>query len=224
MNGGRPVSSSKSRQPVEYRSERASTVSPRACSGDRYCAVPMTACVCVIVAAESARARAMPKSMTLTAPVGVSMTFAGLMSRCTMPAWCEYSSADSTPAAISTASSMGTAWPSRRMSRTVWPSTYSMTMNGTCATTPVGSVNDVLAGVVDRDDRGVVQRGRGLRLAAEPGLERGVAGQVGAQDLDGHGATEPGVVADVHLGHAAAADELADLVPAGEDPGSVVHH
>ena len=33
MNGGRPVSSSYSRQPVEYRSLRASTRSPRACSG-----------------------------------------------------------------------------------------------------------------------------------------------------------------------------------------------
>ena len=30
---------------------------------------------------------------------------------------------------------------------------------------------DLLAGVVDRDDRGVVERRRGLRLAAEPGLE-----------------------------------------------------
>lgn len=102
--------------------------------------MPMTAWVCVIVAAESATARAMPKSMTLTAPVGVSMTFAGLMSRWTMPAWCEYSSAESTPETISTASSIGTAWPSRRMSRTVWPSTYSMTMNGTCETAPEGSV------------------------------------------------------------------------------------
>ena len=125
---------------MEYRSERESTVSPRACSGDRYCAVPMTACVCVMVAAESAIARAMPKSMTLTAPAGVSMTLAGLMSRWTIPAWWEYSSADSTPAVISRASSIGTAAPSRRMSRTVWPSTYSMTMNGTCAATPVGSV------------------------------------------------------------------------------------
>ena len=31
------------------------------------------------------------------------------------------------------------------------------------------------------------------------------------------GATEPGVVAEVHLGHAAAAEELADLVAAAED-------
>ena len=67
---------------------RESTVSPRACSGDRYCAVPITAAVCVIVADVSATARAMPKSITLTVPPGVSMTLAGLMSRWTMPARC----------------------------------------------------------------------------------------------------------------------------------------
>ena len=67
-------------------SERASTVSPRACSGDRYWAVPMTAAVCVIVADVSETARAMPKSITLIEPAGVSITFAGLMSRWTMPA------------------------------------------------------------------------------------------------------------------------------------------
>ena len=79
--------------------------------------------------------------MTLTAPVGVIITFAGLMSRCTMPAWWEYSRALSTPTVISTASSIGTAAPSWRMSRTVWPSTYSMTMNGMCIGLPVaGSV------------------------------------------------------------------------------------
>ena len=65
---------------------RASTVSPRACSGDRYWAVPITAAVWVMVADVSATARAMPKSITLTWPFGVSITFAGLMSRCTMPA------------------------------------------------------------------------------------------------------------------------------------------
>ena len=184
----------------------------------------MTAWVWVIVPAASAIARAMPKSITLTAPVGVSMTFAGLMSRCTMPAWWEYSSAESTPAVISTASSIGTAAPSRRMSRTVWPSTYSMTMNGTCATLAARLGGDVLAGVVHGDDRRVVERRRGLRLAAEPGLEGRVAGEVGAQDLDRDGPAEARVVADVDLGHAAAADELADLVAAAEDPGCVVHH
>lgn len=43
--------------------------------------MPITAAVCVIVMPESPMARAMPKSMTLTWPVRVSMTLAGLMSR-----------------------------------------------------------------------------------------------------------------------------------------------
>ena len=86
MNGGRPVSSSYSRQPVEYRSLRESTRSPRACSGDRYCAVPITWAVWVIVAWASLIARAMPKSMTLMSPLRVTITLPGLMSRCTMPA------------------------------------------------------------------------------------------------------------------------------------------
>ncbi len=71
MNGGRPVSSSYSRQPAEYRSLRESTRSPRACSGDRYWAVPMTWAVWVMVACASLIARAMPKSMTLTSPLRV---------------------------------------------------------------------------------------------------------------------------------------------------------
>ena len=43
-------------------------------------------------------ARAMPKSITLTAPLGVSITLAGLMSRCTMPArWLYSRRVSSTP-------------------------------------------------------------------------------------------------------------------------------
>jgi hypothetical protein len=52
----------------------------------------------------------------------------------------------------------------------------------------LGVAEHVLAGVVDRDDVGVVQRRRALRLAAEPGLEARVAGEVGAQHLDGDAA------------------------------------
>ena len=70
---------------MEYRSLRASTRSPLACSGERYCAVPMTCAVCVIVACASLTALAMPKSITLTSPVLVSITLPGLMSRCTIP-------------------------------------------------------------------------------------------------------------------------------------------
>src|SRR5690606_10637941 len=88
----------------------------------------------------------------------------------------------------------------------------------------LGVLVHVLTRVVHGHDGGVVQRGGGLRLAPEPGEEGRVAGKVGTQHLDRHRATEAGVVADVHLGHTAAADQLTDLVAAGEYAGRVVHH
>ncbi len=91
-----------------------------------------------------------------------------------------------------------------------------MMMNGMCSSAPPMPGHDVLAGVVDRHDRGVVQAGRRLRLAPEPGLERGVAGQVGPQHLDRHLPSEPHVAAGVHDGHAAAPEQVADLVAPGE--------
>ena len=48
--------------------------------------MPTTAAVCVIVLDASDMARAIPKSITLTSPAGVSITLPGLMSRWMMPA------------------------------------------------------------------------------------------------------------------------------------------
>ncbi len=90
----------------------------------------MTCAVCVIVAWASLIARAMPKSMTLMSPFLVTITFPGLMSRCTMPAWWLYSRARSTPETISRVRSGSSRWPSFSRSLTVLPSTYSITMYG----------------------------------------------------------------------------------------------
>ncbi len=92
--------------------------------------MPITAAVCVIVMPESPMARAIPKSITLTWPDVVSITFAGLMSRCTIPLRCEYSSAWSTPIVISSARSGSSLRPECSSSRRVEPSTYSITMYG----------------------------------------------------------------------------------------------
>ncbi len=77
-------------------------------------------------------------------------------------------------------------------------------------------VDVVLARVVDRDDRGMVERGGRLGLPAEPGLEGRVAREVRAQRLHRHGAAEAGVMREVDLRHATAAEHLAQLVPAAE--------
>ena len=98
----------------------------------------MTAAVWVIAEDESAAARAMPKSMTLTSPAGVSMTLAGLMSRWTMPAACETSRA-AQMSAVTSRARWGISRPSScRTSRRVRPPTRSMTMYGTpSASSPV---------------------------------------------------------------------------------------
>ncbi len=113
--GSRPVSSSKSMMPTEYRSERASTPRPRACSGERYCGVPTTMPVWVMEVTPDCMARAMPKSMTLTTPRLFSMTLPGLMSRWTSPISWLTSRAASTSAVIFRAFSVGIA-PCRAMS------------------------------------------------------------------------------------------------------------
>ncbi len=84
----------------------------------------------------------------------------------------------------------------------------------------VGVQRHVLTGVVHRDDGGVVEGGRRLRLALEARLERGVASQVGTQQLDGHGAAEPGVPGGPDLGHATAPDLLDERVALADQPGA----
>src|SRR5947208_1999909 len=68
--------------PIAYRSERALTAWPWACSGDRYCAVPMIEPVSVM---SDAPARAIPKSVTFARPSSSMITLCGLMSRWITP-------------------------------------------------------------------------------------------------------------------------------------------
>ena len=73
-------------------------------------------------------ALARPKSATLTWPRSLISTFSGLTSRCTRPAsWAE-ASAVSTGSIRSSARSGGIGASRVITSRSVWPSTYSITM------------------------------------------------------------------------------------------------
>ena len=112
-------------------SERASTGFPRACSGERYWAVPITAEVCVWTEEESSTARAMPKSITFTSPVLVTMMLAGLMSRWIMPASWLACRARATGISSDAARFGGSGPSSRTMSRRFRPLTRSITMKGT---------------------------------------------------------------------------------------------
>ncbi len=76
------------------------------------------------------------------------------------------------------------------------------------------------AELVDRDDVGMVQGGRRLRLALEAGdLLR--VGRGRQQDLDGDGAIELGVLREEHLAHAAGAYLLDDPVVCNTLPDHV---
>ena len=83
-NGDRPAAIAYSAAPSAKRSARASTGSPRACSGAMYCGVPAIRPLWVRLASSMALAR--PKSVSLTRSTQFSSRmFAGLMSRCTTP-------------------------------------------------------------------------------------------------------------------------------------------
>ena len=76
----------------------------------------------------------------------------------------------------------------------------------------------VLAGVVDRDDRRVVERGRGLRLPAETRLEGLVTGQVVTERLHSHDTAQEVVTRPVYLGHAATPGHAVELIAAAKEP------
>ena len=87
------------------------------------------------------------------------------------------------------------------------PSTYSITRNATLL---------VAAVVVDVDHAGVVDRGHGAGLAAEPLGEAGLVQQRRQQDLHRDRTAEHLVGAAPHVAHAAAGDPLVQAVPAAE--------
>ena len=73
-----------------------------------------------------------------------------------------------------------------------------------------------LAGVVHRDDRGMVQRGRILRFTAKSKIEARVAGQVGAQHFDRHVSMQAQIAREMDLGHASEAKNLAEFIAVGQ--------
>ena len=77
---------------------------------------------------------------------------------------------------------------------------------------PVG-----LAPIVDADEVRLVEAGRGLGLPAEALDEGGVVQQSLKEDLDGDAPSEGEILAQVHVGHAAAAELAQHAVAAAHD-------
>jgi hypothetical protein len=84
----------------------------------------------VAVTVTSPVAREMPKSVILTVPSSPSRTFAGLMSRCTMPAACAATSADATWAPIRAVSVGGSVPCSESTVARLFDGRYSMINHG----------------------------------------------------------------------------------------------
>jgi hypothetical protein len=99
-----------------------------ACSGAMYTGVPSATPTVVRFSrpVASLTALATPKSVT-RAWRPESITFSGLMSRCTRPCWCAWLSASATSCSSRTTSRTGSSVSRSRRSRSDWPASYGIT-------------------------------------------------------------------------------------------------
>jgi hypothetical protein len=70
--------------------------------------------------------------------------------------------------------------------------------------------------VVDPDDVGVGEVGRGLGLAPEPLDEGFIIGELGVEDLDRHSPAEQGVLAQIDVCHSPAGQVRREVIALGK--------
>ena len=128
-------------------SERKSSASPRACSGDMYPTVPSTTptsvpaeavgdCVSSPLSPVGAVSFASPKSRILAVPSFVTITFSGFRSRCTIPV--SWALASPSAICVATASSFFSgSGPAASSLRKVSPSTRSMAIHDVPSAEPM---------------------------------------------------------------------------------------
>ncbi len=81
----------------------------------------------------------------------------------------------------------------------------------------------LLRDLVNRDDVGMIQRGRSLSFVHEPPPAVGIGDLVRRQNLQRNKAIEPGVARLPHLAHASRAEQRDDFVRAEADTWSQAH-
>ena len=147
-NGAFPVTIMNSTLPRAKRSARASTDSPRACSGDMYSGVPAPRPVWVRRASSAARAR--PKSVRRTPSDGdSSRMFAGFTSRWTSPFSWAAPNASAVSSAIRNASAVGIVPSRSRRCCSDSPCTNGITSTGTPAYSSTASTGTTFGWVID---------------------------------------------------------------------------
>ena len=145
---------------------------------------------------------ARPKSSTFTAPVGVSLMFAGFRSRWTIPFSCAVSSASAICDAMAIASTIGSASFAQpiRQRRPFDELEHERSH-------AVG-----LFDAVNRPDVRVIERREQPRFPLEPRQPLGIAGKQRRQHLDRHVPPEPRIARPEHFAHAAGAEMPRDDV------------
>ena len=195
---------------------RASSASPRTCSGDMYAIVPDhlsrrgQRCECGLRdwnrrctgwrRADVCLAR--PKSRSFAWPRSVMKMLPGLMSRWTRPLPCAASSASAICSPTSTAMSVGKRLP---VDLVVERRAFQQLHHDEMAAR-------VLADVVDGADVRMVQPRRRTRFALEPVDCSPIARQFVRQEFQSHRSPQPGVLCFVDLSHAAASKFVRDAV------------
>ena len=135
-------------------------------------------------------------------PSRASITFSGLMSRCTMPIAC----AAARPSAICTA---------RSSSRFSGSGTTRQLIAQRLPFEPFGDEvvrAAVDVGVVDAENVGMIERAGGAAFGDQSALAIGIGRHLGMQQLDRHIALEPRIPRLEHFAHAAGADARDDAI------------
>ena len=156
---------------------------PSACSGERYCGVPITWPVSVSADPLGGAGDAEVGDLDLRRS-GVTSRLAGLTSRCTMPAAWAAPRASAAWASRSRRQPGSSGAPGRSSAESGWPSTQLHHQVRARGRRPVGRGG--LAEVEDRGDARVVQRGGVPRLGLEAGAEHRVVGVLRLEHLDRH--------------------------------------
>src|SRR3954453_13757988 len=163
----------------------------------------------VVICVSASWTRVIPKSLRYTC-VPAMRTFAGLTSRWARPAAWAASSAAPSGGRVARRAERGDPLRGAPRGEPALAAQQRVQVGPRHVAHDEVEVAVLLAGAVDRDDVGVVDRGGEARLALEALAQRRVRRAVGRDQLERDGPPEPQVRRSVDHAHAAGAEDLLD--------------